>query len=317
MNTARPKQANFILDACNAAGLGFDIGSILKRTIVGNSDTMGISFVASAAAEQSASETGEGGQFTLELTKTLRGDTFVQQARPFLSLAEIAQQIQASTSFEDQAISYWTLNLQGPNLFAKNPHFSGPAYATDNIVSQLQKQKVNTGVRAADFKSAVAKIASGINERAFSKALEDVFSEIEPDQRASLIYGLAEGLKIELAAAIDPFLEARVHAVLFGQVLALCPSSSRKSTINDMIGWYTNANRQALSKLKESMSIDRNALLIDSISDLYELPIRISDIFGQCALLFFSQRIFSESDSNLISSVIQGVLDRYGNSIWL
>src|SRR5258708_5500949 len=27
---ARPKQANFILDACNAAGLGFDIGSILK-----------------------------------------------------------------------------------------------------------------------------------------------------------------------------------------------------------------------------------------------------------------------------------------------
>ena len=33
---ARPKQANFIIDACNAAGLGFDIGSILKRTIVGN-----------------------------------------------------------------------------------------------------------------------------------------------------------------------------------------------------------------------------------------------------------------------------------------
>jgi uncharacterized caspase-like protein len=52
---ARPNQANFILDACNAAGLGFDIGSILKRTIVGNSDTMGISFVASSAAEQSAS----------------------------------------------------------------------------------------------------------------------------------------------------------------------------------------------------------------------------------------------------------------------
>lgn len=73
---ARPKQANFVIDACNAAGLGFDIGSILKRTIVGNSDTMGISFVASAAAEQEASETTEGGRFTLEFAKTLRGDSY-------------------------------------------------------------------------------------------------------------------------------------------------------------------------------------------------------------------------------------------------
>jgi Caspase domain len=304
---ARPKQANFILDACNAGGLGFDIGSILKRAIVGNSDTMGISFVASSAAEQSAAESDEGGKFTLEFAKTLRGDVFVQQARPFLSLAEIAQQIQASGSLADQAISYWTLNLQGPNLFAKNPHFSGPAYATDKIVSQLQKQKVSTGIRAADFKSAVAKITNGVDERALAKTLEDVFSEIEPDQRSSLIYGLAEGLKIELAESNDPFLEARVHAVLFGQVLGLCPSSFRKSAIDNMIGWYISANRQAISKLNDSMTIDRSALLIDSISDLYELPIRISDILGQCALLFLSQHDVSESDTNLVSGVIRRI----------
>jgi hypothetical protein len=95
---ARPKQANFILDACNAAGLGFDIGSILKRAIVGNSDTMGISFVASAAAEQSAGESENGGKFTLEFAKTLRGDVFVQRTKPFLNLSEIAQQIQANAS---------------------------------------------------------------------------------------------------------------------------------------------------------------------------------------------------------------------------
>jgi len=312
---ARPKQANFILDACNAAGLGFDIGSILKRAIVGNSDTMGISFVASSAAEQSASESEEGGKFTLEFAKTLSGDAFVQQARPFLSLAEIALQIQTGESLRGQAISYWSLNLQGPNLFAKNPHFSGPAYATDKIVSQLQKQKVSTGTQAADFKSAVTKITNGVNERALSKTFEGVFSQIEPDQRASLIYGLTEGLKIELADARDPFLEIRVHAVLFGQTLGLCPSGARKSTINDMIEWHINANRQALSKLNESMKSDRSALLIDSISDLYELPIRISDILGQCALLFFSQHCASESDSNLVSSVIRQILDQYGNSI--
>jgi hypothetical protein len=174
---------------------------------------------------------------------------------------------------------------------------------------------VSTGIRAADFKSAVAKITNGVDERALAKTLEDVFSEIEPDQRSSLIYGLAEGLKIELAESNDPFLEARVHAVLFGQVLGLCPSSFRKSAIDNMIGWYISANRQAISKLNDSMTIDRSALLIDSISDLYELPIRISDILGQCALLFLSQHDVSESDTNLVSGVIRRILDRYGNSI--
>jgi hypothetical protein len=312
---ARPKQANFIIDACNAAGLGFDIGSILKRTIVGNSDTMGISFVASAAAEQTAGESAEGGQFTLEFARTLRGDVFVQRARPFLSLAEIAQQIQASGTLQGQTISYWTLNLQGPNLFAKNPHFSGPAHATDRIVSQLQKQKINTGLQAADFKSAVAKIANGVNERAFSRTLEDVFSEIESDQCPPLIYGLAEGLTIELAEANDPFLEARVYTVLFGQLLGLCRSGARMSTIDELIRGYIIATRQALLRLDEAMSIDRNALLVNSVSDLYELPIRITDIFGQCALLFFSQRDFMDSDSDLISKIVRKILDRYGNSV--
>jgi len=311
---ARPKQANFVIDACNAAGLGFDIGSILKRTIIGNSDTTGISFVAASAADQSAGESEAGGKFSLEFVKTLHGDAFIQQARPFLNLAEIAQHIQANSPFKDQAISHWTLNLQGPNLFAKNPNFSGPAYVTDKIVSQLNKQTVSIGARAADFKSAVAKVASGVNERTLSKALENAFSEIQPDQRASLIYGLAEGLKIELANAADPFLEARVHAVLFGQALGLCPSSTRATTINEMIGWYRDANRQALLKLNESMNADRNALLIDTISDLYELPIRISDIFGQCALMLFGRDTL-ESDAQLVASVADKILGRYGNSI--
>jgi hypothetical protein len=312
---ARPKQANFVLDACNAAGLGFDIGSILKRTIVGNSDTMGISFIASSAAEQSAGESSEGGKFTVEFAKTLNGERFVQQMRPFLSLAEIAQQIQASSPLENQAISYWTLNLQGPNLFAKNLHFSGPAYATDTIVSQLQKQKITTGAKAAEFKSAIVKLTGGVNERVLSKTLEEVFSEIDPDQRSSLIYGLAEGLKIELAEANDPFLEVRVLTVLFGQILGFPPSAERKFAMDGMIEWYVSANRRALSKLYESLNVDRNALLVGGFSDLYELPIRISDIFGQCALLFFSQRDISESDSTLIFTVVKRVLDRYGNSV--
>ena len=55
-------------------------------------------------------------------------------------------------------------------------------------------------------------------------------------------------------------------------------------------------------------------LLVDGFSDLYELPIRISDIFGHCALLLFSRHALAE-DSNLVLGVARRLLDRYGNSV--
>ena len=312
---ARPRQANFIIDACNAAGLGFDIGAILKRTIVGNSDTMGISFLASAAAEQSAAESTEGGSFTIEFTRVLRGDVFVQQTNPFLSLAEIAQRIQGGAQLDSQAISYWSLNLQGPNLFAKNPNFSGPAYVVDAIASRFRNQKIEIGNHAADFKSELAKIGTGIVERTFARRLENVFTEIDTEQRASLIHGLAAGLKLELTEVQDTFLEVRVLSVLLGQLLGLCTPITRRSVIEDMIEWHSEANYRALLKLNEALDSDRNALLDGGFSDLYELPIRLSDIFGYCALLLLGECTALPMRSSLVFNVAEKVLRRYGNSI--
>jgi hypothetical protein len=136
---------------------------------------------------------------------------------------------------------------------------------------------------------------------------------MEPYQRASMIYGLAEGLSMELSTADDPFLEARVHTVLLAQLLGL--PESQAPIIAGVIERYIDANRRALSRLHEALAIDRYALLIDSMSDLYELPIRISDILGQCALLFFAQPVLSEDDSKLIFGVVTKILDQYGNSI--
>lgn len=311
---ARPKQANFVLDACNTGGLGFDIGAILKRTIVGNSDSMGISFLASAAADQLAGETKAGGVFTGEFVKVIRGDVFVQNSKPFLGLAEIAQQMQADSNLVDQTISYWSLNLQGPNLFAKNPRYSGPAHVTDQIVSQLQHRQISTHRHAGDFKAALARITNGIDEPKFSEIAQNTFSKIEEGQRASLIQGLAEGLRSELAGAKDQFLEARIYCVLVG-LLGLCESTQRKPASFEIIRWLVDADRRALSTLRDAMASDRNALIVDILSDLYELPIRVSDILGQCALFFFGQRNTSSNDLTLIEDIIRGVLQRYGNSI--
>ncbi len=111
------------------------------------------------------------------------------------------------------------------------------------------------------------------------------------------------------------FWKRGVHAVLLGQLLGFPSSRATGSEICDIIQLYINANRQALTKVNDALAIDRNALLVDSISDFYELPIRISDILGQCALLFFGQRTVSQGDSDLVTSVIRRILARYGNSI--
>lgn len=312
---ARPKQANFMLDACNAGGLGFDIGSILKRTIVGDSNTIGISFVAAAAADQQAEETGLGGRFTVELTKIILGDTFVQSARPFLNLAEIAQQIQVSRTCEGQEISYWSLNLQGPSLFAKNMNYSGPSHVTDNIVSLFEQSLTKDLKMGADFRSALAKIRHGVRERSFARSLQNVLASIDPAQRAPLIYGLAEGLKIELAGANDPFLENRVYSILLGQLLGLPSNDNLRLAVGGIVEWYIEASRNALSKLSRAMTVDSNALINDPISDLYELPIRVSDIFGQCALLLLGQARPAKADSELVIDVTHKILTRYGNSV--
>jgi hypothetical protein len=78
-----------------------------------------------------------------------------------------------------------------------------------------------------------------------------------------------------------------------------------------MIRWHLDANRLALLKLRESMSADRNALLVGGFSDFYELPIRISDVLGQCALLLLGQRVAPENDRELVSQVVQQILARY------
>ena len=312
---ARPRQANFIIDACNSAGLGFDIGAILKRTIVGNSDTMGISFVASAAANQFAGETSEGGNFTVKFTEALRGDAFIQKMNPFLNLAEISQHVQLTAELEDQTISYWTLNLQGPNLFARNPHFSGPSYVIDAISARLGAPNIEVGRQATDFKSVIAKISNGVDEKTLSRILEDAFLAVSPERRAPLIHGLAEGLRLELANTDDVFLEARVHAVLLGQLLGLCPYSERASVVAEMISWYKHATYRALSTLDEAIDSDRNALLLGGYSDLYELPVRLSDIFGYISLLLIGNSEPPNGQTELALRVIKAMLQRYGNSI--
>jgi uncharacterized caspase-like protein len=112
----RPVQANFILDACQSGGLGLDLPAILKQSLTGTPESTGVAALAAAASNESALELPEGGAFTTEFLRILKGEIVVQRHKPFLDLPEIGSMIVLDDSDNDkQTVSRWALNLQGPN----------------------------------------------------------------------------------------------------------------------------------------------------------------------------------------------------------
>lgn len=312
---ARPKQINFVLDACQTNGLGFDLASILKRAIVGGSESIGISFVASAAANESALETEEGGSFTVELIKVIQGQKFIQRERPFLNLAEISQKMQMEHVISGQTLSYWTLNLQGPNLFTKNPHYFGPAQIADQIAFQISENAISPSALSEEFKAAIFAAPRDFNERGFAKIFETVLEKIEPAHHPNLIYGLAESFRTELISSEDCFLEARLYTLLLGQLVRTDSNESKMYVTDQIILWLIDAIRRALTSLQSAINEHESVLLVELFSDLFDLPVRLSDIFGQCALFLLCQPKPSPSDTLLVKSLFELMLAVYGNSV--
>ena len=312
--SARLKQANFVLDACNTGGLGFDLAAILKRTIIGAANTTGVSFVAAAAAEEIAFETSAGGAFTVRFAKIIRGQTYIQRAEPFLNLAEIAQHLQTHEPISNQTISAWGLNLQGPNLFAKNPFYSGPDSVADSFVSKLHRNSLSKAEQIR-LRAALASLTTQFSERELASAIETGVSRIDGSERAELLFGLIEGLRPELSGAGDAFLEGRVSSVFLGQLLTIDQTPDTEKLIANLVYSLIKSIRRALTQLLSALASNKYALIEEPISDLYYLPIRVADVLGQAGLLLLAQDQASSCDIKLVAECISQILESYGNTI--
>ncbi len=312
---ARPRQVNFVLDACNAGGLAFDLASILKRSIIGTPETAGVSFVAAAAAEEAAKETALGGAFTVQFAKFLDGSIYVQRSDPFLGLIEIAQKLKTTEAIPNQTVSSWGLNLQGPNLFAKNPFYSGPHSVTDSFVSRLQQSGLATAQQLNKLKSSLAHLTTRFDERELAEALEDALKRTPKEERAELLYALIEGLRPDLAKSDDAFLESRVYSVFLGQLIGLCEEKLADDLAKRIIAWLVEATTRALNNLQESENSTKYALIDEPISDLFYLPIRIADTLGSIGLLLLAAEDLDEQDMKLAHDSASHIIGVYGNSI--
>src|SRR5215213_9950976 len=84
-----PQQVNIVIDACQAGGAMLDMSSFMKPEIIGEAQSLSISFLSACASNQYAYEENQAGVVTTELFSYLSGEKVLQDTRPFLDLIEL------------------------------------------------------------------------------------------------------------------------------------------------------------------------------------------------------------------------------------
>ncbi|MDP3256075.1 MAG: caspase family protein [Bosea sp. (in: a-proteobacteria)] len=311
-----PKQANFVIDACNSGGVGYDLSTILRGSLVGNSGTVGVSLLAAAASDETAWEGDSGGAFTNELVRAISGKAHVNAHSPYLDLGEIGSVITPKTpGNEKQTVSRWALNVQGPGRFVRNPHFcTGPN--TNPIIDLSEQMSLKLSENdVAKIKKISSSLTEAIDERHIFEFLLQITKDIPPDHGAAILQGLHVSLVAEAQRSTDPFAAARVSSCFVACMGHLSATSSlARANLALMIDSLVNSDYVAILSLSDQIRINEFALLRNGLPDLFALPIRISDILGRIGSVALSDRIDSDQISNL-RDISEKIIDIYGNSL--
>lgn len=315
--SARPAQANFVLDACNSGGLGYDLATILRASLLGTAESTGVSFLAAAAADQVAWEVSGGGAFSRELLRALSGELLVQTSRPFLDLSEIGAVLDPKTPpSAQQTVSRWALNVQGVSRFVKNPHYVATSSAATNILSKSVSRRLSRADVQAVNRLTV-EVAEEVNEVDIAQTVELLAREYTPDEATDLVLGLNEGLVAAAAESADSFAEARIRSTMLGQLARLSKHSElARDQLHGALSDVATANMKAVDQLRIALRSNKNALLTpgDALSDLLFLPYRLADLLGRIGSLL----LFGGLNSVVLSELehfCDQILSMYGNSV--
>lgn len=314
---ATPMQVNFVLDACQSAGLGFDLSAILKESLTGTAETTGVAALAAAASNESALEVGGSGVFTAALLDALVGRNPIHKDKPYLSIPDIGESVRVRCAEASQTVSFWMLNYQGPNRFSHNPNFTGESstssfYSFEALAHRLDLPKKHI----LAIKRAAFDIHDGIDEHKLALLLQDITSGRPIDDSVLLISGLLESMTAEAQGLADPFAEARVLGVFQGQLLPFVGHSPLAAQYHlSAMNRVGESIVNALNAIRDEIKDNPYALLSsEALSDLYYLPIRISDVLGRVGWLIASD--YSDFyDLNSVEKLIRDLLEIYGNSI--
>jgi Caspase domain len=324
----RPQQANVIMDACQSGGAMQDTASLMKPDIVGDVNSLSISFLAACASSQYASEENRAGVATTEILKYLSGREMIQDTRPYLDLVEVGRAVSEAIQQKgfDQTPVTWGLNLYGQARFAKNPHFASgsraefPTFIESVVPASAVGEKIRKYSEA--LWAAYRQVTTEPAYRPLVNLLSTVCADLESNSESCtpFIRGVATSLSTRASSSADLLAESDVMACCALALLPLAQDGEKQALIRDFVREWSLFNEQARSSLDESLKANRFALLNTAMapSDFYYLPIRVSKVLGWLA----SEVIIDDALNNIdrgkndsIRSLAESVISLYSGSL--
>jgi hypothetical protein len=324
----RPQQANVIMDACQSGGAMQDTASLMKPDIVGDINSLSISFLAACASSQYASEEKRAGVATTEILKYLSGGEMIQDTRPYLDLVEVGRAVSETVQQKgfDQTPVTWGLNLYGQSKFAKNPHYVARSRAEFPTFIESVAPASVIGERIRKYSEALwaayRQVTVEPAHRPLVNLLSAVCSELEGNGESSVpfIRGVATSLSTRAASSPDLLAESDVMACCAVAMLPFAEDGVKQALIRDFVREWSLFNEQVRASLNESLKSNRFALLNAAVapSDFYYLPIRVSKVLGWLASEVVIDYILNNVDlgkNDSIRSLAESVVGAYGGSL--
>lgn len=297
---AAPKQTYLFIDACQSGGLIADLNVILKSEVMGEMGSPGVTLVATAAANQLAYEEGGHGIGTTALLDCVRGDAFLQDSTPALSLVEIGSAVSERVAAAGgQTPVVWGLNLYGPSSFCRNPHAaSGDAPLRSLLVGW------------PDARSAAA-IREGLPR--LWKPYVDVPTDFDPKALLNHLTRLLAGFGTDDDSAVgfatrveeafanraresrDTFRELEVRALCAVSLLPRSDDPAMDARLATTCTHLADLTETAIETVVAGIDEYEFALVTGGLGDLYRLPIRLSKLLGWAGFAVHARRIAGQN----------------------
>ncbi|WP_063901746.1 caspase family protein [Burkholderia ubonensis] len=321
INDVAPAQCNIILDACQAGGLVSDLGALLKPELIGDANTSGVSIFASSAANQTADETDGSGVGTRALLDVIAGEKVVNTRSPFLDLIDAGR----VASFEvasagGQIPVVWGANLYGQSRFSRNPHYDGNQASAIHDMTRI----VPISTAGRTISGAAQQIwrlyhaePETITPKALQAMLQPVVDKLhaDPQSATQFVQGVCTAIIAKLRGTSNSFAVVETIGTCISTLLAFAGDEGAvDAAICELVSELTLELTIALQDVLAHLEAKSDYLLVNSISDLFYLPLRLTRLLGWAgALLYFYEQLLQphESASTLVSRLATLLLENY------
>ena len=322
LNEAQPRHSNIIIDACQAAGMVADLGSLLRPSQLGKAQSASISIFAASAADRLAGETDAGGIATNYLLSCIDGTKDCKVSKEYLSLDDMSAAI--GSEFDSQSPSVWSFNLSGASKFVRNP--KADAVESVAFVSLTEfGSAILPNLNTKPLESLWRLYVEGVDKvdvRELQGQVEAVIVNLdESTDQAGLILGLSESFSARAASSDDSFSSTETLCAFLFAAQKIDDEVVRKDVISFLLIQVDRSLSHALEELSAALDEDFGMLSkTGGYSEFFCLPVRISKAAAwSLTSVFLSGGIEAEVAKRITaaSSVLGRLKKQYADSFSL